>query len=521
MSTINPESLSQFVDFTGCSDETEAKKYILMYDNDVGRAADRYFQMQNRASSRPTANGSGSAGASSSSNGRGRSRDPVVIDDEDMEMDSEPSSSTANGRASNGPSSSCHRQQPTRSSSRNYAPPMASQPHALPEHENGVRRPMGRVRGTLVNESFAQTWHNGMSRAAPTVFSAAAHDHQLLAQQQEAMLRNAAANGTSRAAAEAARKNQTLQAMYRPPVDITFIGPWESARANATASKLWLLANLQGATCFASSCLNRDIWSQEMVREILQKNFFFWQVSDNIPDCKRVAAYYEIKSFPAVFIVDPRTGELVGRITQLKDAVCFLEQLTTFLDKYPDYEAYDNAFAEQFGHKKPEAAARADTPPPKKPKGKKRRAASPIEAASEGTPSQKRSRSGANPPVASAAATVDEEMPEINELCNNTTRVTTVDPDEWRNLIPPASSTTPQIQMMIRLPNNEREKISVPNTTPLRAIFTFIEGRGLNARDHIFVLTYPRREYTFEAHGNHTLASLGFNRQEMIHVDHK
>ena len=69
-----------------------------------------------------------------------------------------------------------------------------------------------------------------------------------------------------------------------------------------------------------------DIWSKEPVQELIKKNFVFWQVADDSADCKRVAAYYNVTSFPTVLIIDPRTGESVTTLTRLRDPVSFLEE---------------------------------------------------------------------------------------------------------------------------------------------------------------------------------------------------
>ena len=57
-----------------------------------------------------------------------------------------------------------------------------------------------------------------------------------------------------------------------------FKGDWQSARDAATASKKWLLVNIQDAGEFQCQTLNRDVWSNDAVKTIVREHFLFWQV---------------------------------------------------------------------------------------------------------------------------------------------------------------------------------------------------------------------------------------------------
>ena len=41
----------------------------------------------------------------------------------------------------------------------------------------------------------------------------------------------------------------------------------------------WLLVNLQDSKEFPSQVLNRDVWSNHNVKDIVRQHFVFWQVS--------------------------------------------------------------------------------------------------------------------------------------------------------------------------------------------------------------------------------------------------
>lgn len=44
----------------------------------------------------------------------------------------------------------------------------------------------------------------------------------------------------------------------------------------------WLMINIQNVQDFACQCLNRDVWSNEAVKNIIREHFIFWQVRTTI-----------------------------------------------------------------------------------------------------------------------------------------------------------------------------------------------------------------------------------------------
>lgn len=99
----------------------------------------------------------------------------------------------------------------------------------------------------------------------------------------------------------------------------------------------WLLLNVQNPSDFECQCLNRDIWSDETVKEIIKANFVFSQVYFDSPEGKKLIHYYNIDSYPFLAIIDPRTGEKMTQMNCLKlDAWMFCEKTTNFLS---DHEA--------------------------------------------------------------------------------------------------------------------------------------------------------------------------------------
>ena len=50
------------------------------------------------------------------------------------------------------------------------------------------------------------------------------------------------------------------------------------AREAGQQKKKWLLVNLQDSSEFASQVLNRDVWSNHNVKDIIKQHFLFLQV---------------------------------------------------------------------------------------------------------------------------------------------------------------------------------------------------------------------------------------------------
>jgi UBX domain-containing protein 7 len=54
-------------------------------------------------------------------------------------------------------------------------------------------------------------------------------------------------------------------------------GGFQGARTMAKDTKRWLLVNIQRDSEFASHALNRDVWRDELVENLIREGFIFWQ----------------------------------------------------------------------------------------------------------------------------------------------------------------------------------------------------------------------------------------------------
>ena len=78
--------------------------------------------------------------------------------------------------------------------------------------------------------------------------------------------------------AEEKKHMARLADMFAPPEHLIYKeGGFEGARTMAKDSKRWLLVNLQKDSEFACHALNRDVWRDELVENLIREGFIFWQ----------------------------------------------------------------------------------------------------------------------------------------------------------------------------------------------------------------------------------------------------
>jgi len=99
----------------------------------------------------------------------------------------------------------------------------------------------------------------------------------------------------------------------------------------------WLLVNVQQAEVFASHMLNRDVWSDETIKEIIDGSFLFWQRDDKSTEGEQFCQYYKCgHQLPHICVIDPRTGRNVkmweGR--KWSESHAAAEYLFGFLDRF-------------------------------------------------------------------------------------------------------------------------------------------------------------------------------------------
>ena len=107
----------------------------------------------------------------------------------------------------------------------------------------------------------------------------------------------------------------SLADMFAPPTKIIYAGPggFQGARQAAKDARRWLLVNIQSDSDFACHALNRDVWRDELVENLVRDGFIFWQAVDTTSEGSTYSERYRVGGYPHVAIIDPRTARLMWK----------------------------------------------------------------------------------------------------------------------------------------------------------------------------------------------------------------
>lgn len=120
-------------------------------------------------------------------------------------------------------------------------------------------------------------------------------------------------------------KMERLEDLFRPPNDILSLGTFREVRDHAETMNRWLLVNVQNPQEFACQILNRDVWSNKRIKEMVSDHFVFWQVLTNTSEGKRYIDFYKVIGYPYLGVIDPRTGECLQILNDINvDQLIFM-----------------------------------------------------------------------------------------------------------------------------------------------------------------------------------------------------
>ncbi|PKY48998.1 hypothetical protein RhiirA4_404974 [Rhizophagus irregularis] len=127
----------------------------------------------------------------------------------------------------------------------------------------------------------------------------------------------------------------SLVDLFSPPFDIINKESFEETRKRAKIENKWVMVIFQNIKEFACQVLNRDLWPNYAVKEVIRADFLFLQFNSESPDGRQYINYYPIDSYPHIAIIDPRTGERVKVLNANKLSLNeFILHITDFLERY-------------------------------------------------------------------------------------------------------------------------------------------------------------------------------------------
>ncbi|KAL9183248.1 hypothetical protein ACHAXT_005035 [Thalassiosira profunda] len=107
----------------------------------------------------------------------------------------------------------------------------------------------------------------------------------------------------------------SLSTMFAPPTHLMHrAGGFLGAKNFAKDARRWLLVNIQDDGDFACHALNRDVWRDELVENLVREGFVLWQARNgDRGEGQTYVERYKVQGFPHLAILDPRTGGLLWR----------------------------------------------------------------------------------------------------------------------------------------------------------------------------------------------------------------
>ncbi|CAM0943020.1 unnamed protein product [Alopecurus aequalis] len=137
------------------------------------------------------------------------------------------------------------------------------------------------------------------------------------------------------------RADKTLEDLFRPPYEIMYEGSFHDAKVHAARKDKWLLMNIQSNGVFSSHLHNRDLWSNDVVVQVIKDNFVFSLLQKTGrpgDEAGKVCCFYKLEDdqLPAVLVLDPITGQLLAKwcgIVQHPDD--FLDSIGKYTESKP------------------------------------------------------------------------------------------------------------------------------------------------------------------------------------------
>eukprot|EP00035_Acanthoeca_spectabilis_P002657 m.88880 g.88880 ORF g.88880 m.88880 type:complete len:523 (+) comp11683_c0_seq1:83-1651(+) len=127
-----------------------------------------------------------------------------------------------------------------------------------------------------------------------------------------------------------------LSQLFAPPLDLIHQGDLEMARSDGTTLHKWILVSIQKNDVFECQKVNRDIFRDETIRNLINASFVLWQRSHDSSHGVGYIRDYRLDGFPHLAVLDPRTLKRLRIFppASYATASAFTEQLLQFLETH-------------------------------------------------------------------------------------------------------------------------------------------------------------------------------------------
>jgi hypothetical protein len=104
-----------------------------------------------------------------------------------------------------------------------------------------------------------------------------------------------------------------LADIFRPPTNITYRGDYNAALYEAVQTNKCLLVSIQDYENFKSHEVNRDIFRNHLIQQLITEHFIFWQSTYSSEDGKQFCRLFHLgrRDAPFLGVVDPKFERLI------------------------------------------------------------------------------------------------------------------------------------------------------------------------------------------------------------------
>ncbi|GAW81010.1 hypothetical protein, conserved [Plasmodium gonderi] len=138
--------------------------------------------------------------------------------------------------------------------------------------------------------------------------------------------------------------------LFSPPVFLNCNLSLEEVRKKSRKEDKYILVNIQDSE-FESMRLNRDIWNNEVIQEIIKDFFIFWLRYEHDQDAMIFMSTYKVTKLPHICALCKRTGRKlkVWNLKNFQDPICAQSQLYEFIEKMEPKNESDNSTVNKDG----------------------------------------------------------------------------------------------------------------------------------------------------------------------------
>lgn len=125
-------------------------------------------------------------------------------------------------------------------------------------------------------------------------------------------------------------KTDMPESVNPTPTHLKYKGDFEKAKKSSIKYDKLLMVNIQTKTNLESMNLNRDIWADDEISEIIKEKYIFLQIYSDNPKAVTILSNYNIYDLPTVMIIDPLTGLLLWKNENIVEKFSFKEKIKEF-----------------------------------------------------------------------------------------------------------------------------------------------------------------------------------------------